>query len=246
MLIKKKRRKRRKRKKGKFISFNKWKVKQEKELKKKRKKEKETFKNNITKGINDEEDPENEYELQSYYHSWYRRKYPLAPSNGCPYICMRNPATRTKVLRKGYLTGLPDYVEYDPRIFIGESKNEIKIKVIPGKFIEFKTPKGTGRVRPCQKKVCAALKRRGYMVLTSDDLGESRSSTIKYRKGVPLYNGIITINKKTHKVTFPRAPRKIKLPIPVIRKTSKMKKRAPRKKRRKKRKGSSKKKIIKK
>ena len=235
----KKRKKKKGKKKGgkakrKFVPFNKWRKQQEAQKKKKRDRQNGNFNNNGDDGGGKpDKEPENEYELQKGYHEWYRRKHSYAPSNGCPYVNMRSPAVRTKVLKKGYLTGLPDYVEYDPRIFIGEDEDEIKLRIIPGKFIEFKTPKGTGKVRPCQKKVGAALKRRGYMVLTSNDLDESKENTEKYRKGIPLYRGIITINKRTHKVSFPKPPRKVKLPIPLIRKPRKMRKKQHKRKKKK-------------
>jgi len=229
-VIKRKKRKNKKKKKKwknkRFVPFKKWRKQQNDLKKEKRSTQRGKFNDNNDEGeyIESRPSPENEYELQKSYHEWYKKKHPYAPSNGCPYVNMRSPAARTKVLKKGYLTGLPDYVEYDPRAFIGEDENEIKIRIVPAKFIEFKTPKGTGKLRQCQKRVGSALRRRGYMVLTSNDFEESKTSTTKYRNGIPLYNGIITINKKTHKITFPKPPRKVKLPIPLIRKSKKIKK----------------------
>jgi len=161
---------------------------------------------------------EDEYDLQKSYNKWYTGSYPYVVSCGTPYANM-SIFQAAKAKAKGYIKGFPDYAEYDPRLIIEYNNDYIRIKFIPGRFIEFKTPKGTGVVSKEQVLVLKGLKRRGYSTEVLNDYQMSKKRTRFYKKGFPYYNGWITINKKDFKIRLPRSSPKIILPGRKVKKT---------------------------
>jgi len=168
---------------------------------------------------------EDEYDLQKHYNSWYTDTYPYVVSCGTPYASM-SIYQAAKAKAKGYTKGYPDYVEHDPRFIIQQNRDLIRIKFIPGRFIEFKTPKGKGIVSKEQTQVKKALERRGYVSEILNDYNETIEKTKQYKKeATPYYNGWITINKRNFKINIPKSTRKVTVPgrSKRIRKTSRSK-----------------------
>lgn len=93
----------------------------------------------------------------------------------------------------------------DPRIEVIKSKDGfIKIIIIPGLFIEFKTPKGTGIVSPEQENVLTMLKERGYKTFVVNNLSDAKRIIYEYEKKKELYNGTIEIHPKDYKILLPK------------------------------------------
>jgi len=234
-----------KKKKGrrKWKPYDQWKREQD---------EKKKYVNLCSDDDDDEEEPEfkSEYQLQKGYHRWYKYNWPYSVSSSCPYThdfskSKMKIIQRAKEKCKGYQTGYPDYVQHDPRLFIEEDDDNLYLRIVPAQFYEFKHPNGNARLRPCQTKVLKALKRRGHDVHKIDDFDEAKRLTNQHRKGIPIYNGDIVINKRTLNFKFPKPPPKIKLPTKLStasttknskKKKTKKRKRITKKKTRKRRK----------
>jgi hypothetical protein len=153
-----------------------------------------------------------EYKLQKAYHEWETDEYPYIVSSGTPYVGMRDFRTITKVKKKGYLKGYPDYVKHDPRMWFEENEYKIRIKVVPSEFFEFKNTQGTGVVSEEQEHVLSALDRRGYGNHVVNDLEKAKQLTIQHKTGYPLYKGWIEIDKRDFSIILPSAPKKVILP----------------------------------
>ena len=151
--------------------------------------------------------PKNEYELQCRYHEWEEEKFPYDISSGVPD--MKHPATRQKATKKGYMVGMPDYESNDPRASeTWESNKKCKLRIYPGKKIEFKNPNGKGRVSKDQKRVHHNLDRRGYFVIPdASDLRETQRLTLEYKTLIPLYKGDIIIDFEKRTITYPKKPK---------------------------------------
>lgn len=156
--------------------------------------------------IIDYKNPEDEYELQAGYHKYLSTTYPNTISCGTPY-CNMPRGTATKVRMKGYLPGYPDYVEHDPRLIVQRRNDVIRLKIIPGRVIEFKSPNGKGRVSPNQKNVLENLRNRGFYTSVISNLHNARIITQTYKRCIPIYRGWITIDLKSGNITFPKRKR---------------------------------------
>jgi hypothetical protein len=155
-----------------------------------------------TKAKPNEKTVSNEYELQKQYHSWYSSKFSCI-SCGTPYSNMGIKA-RMKAKKKGYLKGYPDYVEHDPRMKLTKDGNLIKLKIIPGKVVEFKSPSGKGHLSKEQSNVLQSLKERGFKTNVVKDLKIAKKKTMKYKnETIPIYNGWITIDLEKKQITYP-------------------------------------------
>jgi len=145
-----------------------------------------------------------EYELQKDFHTYYSDNYPENVSCGTPY-CYMKPATRAKVMKKGYMKGFPDYFIYDPRVAVKKKGGKIKIKVFNGIAIEFKAPSGKGRLRKEQKIVLEYLEKRGYLVYKKvKSMERAKEIVDTYQEMPKLYDGWIKINPEDRKVTLPK------------------------------------------
>jgi len=118
----------------------------------------------------------------------------------------------------------------DPRIKVIKDKDGfIKIIIIPGFFIEFKTPQGTGVVSAEQENVLTMLKERGYKTFVVNNLSDAKRIIYEYEKNKALYNGTIEIHPKDYKILLPRLENPTRM-IHGIRKSKKTKKKKKKKK----------------
>lgn len=157
--------------------------------------------------------PKNEYESQCDYHYWDSRTNPFDLTTSTPYTGM-SITKRAKELKKGYMTGWPDYIRLDPRVYKERIDNHtMHLHIIPFQGIEFKTEKKTGGVVSKEQHIVLYnMKKRGGLAFVSHNATTTKNRIIKMKNmTTALFKGPIIITGDNIKVTFPKS-RKLKMP----------------------------------
>lgn len=141
--------------------------------------------------------PKNEYELQVCCHRWIRKAYPYFLVLGTPYGCMFNIKTIQQVKNKGYIKGFPDYVIYDPRVYLNEEDDKLSMDFVYLIAIDFKHPINGGQLSKEQKVIKKVFLSRGGLYYKVTSLAQFQKIVrCHVKRGFPITDTPIEVDLK--------------------------------------------------
>ena len=123
-----------------------------------------------------------EYDLHCKYVEFIRKFYPWALLVVAAGELQDTPMKRCKYHRLGYMPGTSD-------LLVLNAHRKFK-----GLCIEFKSPKGHGRLSEAQKDVLSKFESEGFLTIVSNDYDLLVHETCKYFLGV---TEVITIKRQS-------------------------------------------------